>query len=111
MVACLCSPKEYLRLRRLRLKEAEWTAAGLPYTKGKSLQRELLKSQTDELKQHVGASSSVVMRHVTEELSSIKAVLLPHEGETVAEAIARNKLEMAALRCMQAQDRQQRKKS
>ena len=51
------------------------------------------------------------MRHVAEELSIIKAVLLPHEGETVAEAIAHNKLELAALRCMQAQDRQQRKTS
>ena len=117
-------PKDYFKKRRERIERAKWQAAGIEYCKGKSLAKELLKQQTQELAGQMRANSSRVMEHVTAEMSGIKAALpeiltkvsaieaalqplTPRESETTKEAKARNKLEAQALRCLDAHEREQ----
>ena len=121
-------PKDYFKKRRERIERGKWAAAGLEYCKGKSLAKELLKQQTQELEGQMRANSSGVMEHATTEIrtemSGIKAALpeiltkvsaieaalqplTPRESETTKEAKARNKLEAQALRCLDAHEREQ----
>ena len=105
-------------MRRLRLKKEEWSAAGLAYAKGTSLQKELLKSQTAELTQqmtsspstimnHMTSSASTIMNHVTAAISPIRDMLLPAGGgETTAMAKKRLRLQMSALQCIEQQEKQ-----
>ena len=70
-----------------------------------------MKSQTREIADHLVASSSTVMRHVTQELAPLTALLLPGAHEATAQAKARNRLQMEALRCVVAQKKEKAKRA
>ena len=99
-------PKDYWKNRRERIERAKWVAAGIKYCKGKSLQRELQKAQTAEMKQHVDTASSDIKRHISSEISPLRAMLVGTAGETTAQTKARLQLQLQGIRCMEQQDRE-----
>ena len=103
-------PKDYLRLRRERIERGKWAAAGLEYCKGKSLQREILKAQTREITGHVSAAASSIEKLVTTTAANMKAHIDDRlgmkEGESTEQAKKRLRLQLSAVMCMEAHDKE-----
>ena len=114
-------PQDYWKNRRDHIERAKWAAAGLEYIKGKSLQRELMKAQSAEMKQHIDASSSNVMRHIDASIDAssshilrmiepMRSMLVGTDGESTTQTKARLQLQLQAVCCMERHDREAKKR-